>query len=80
VVEFDHFKIRVVHLFPSTNEFERSPVANPIFNDIRRPRLALLGVRNIGKADVIRLILIQQGNGKTLNCDRSWMMVNSSRR
>ena len=58
VVEFDHFKSRIIDLLPCTQKYQCRSVSYPVFYNICSPGLADFGFCNISNADIIVKIFL----------------------
>lgn len=56
VVEFDHFKIRIIHLLPCSKKFKCSTISYPVFYYICCTNFALFKLCHICNTDIIFLI------------------------
>ena len=66
VVEFDHFKVWVVHNFPCSQEFQRCAGAKPVFNHISSATRIGTGFRHIRQTDKVFFVDFHHGDGRFL--------------
>jgi hypothetical protein len=72
-VEFDGIKAWVIEFLPNTKKFYRVPISEPIPYKVVSA-IGVLKARNVRNADVVILLMGEDGNGSTLNLDDAFFV------